>query len=109
MSPDYRTSYFPLRAVRESGLALRIGNTAGFYQLLAFSSWHLAKLRGDAQDVTSLQFTAKANCELQKQVRDPSLCTQTEFILAILFFGSTNVSQLDRAAIDRVLILRARL
>jgi hypothetical protein len=105
VDPVYRTSYFPLRAVRQSGLALRIRDTAAFYQLLAFSSWHLEKLRGNIQGLTSLQFMAKANYELQKQIGDASMRTHTELVLAVLFFGSTNVRQYARAGTDRFLIL----
>jgi hypothetical protein len=87
----YRGSFHPLRAMR--GLVTRVRGTAAFFQLLAFSSWHLAILRNDSgQNVHSLQYAAKAGQELQKQICDPNTCTSVELIMAVLVFASSTVS-----------------
>src|ERR1700744_5305549 len=87
----YRGSFHPLLATLACGLYNRVRGTAAFFQLLAFSSWHLAILRKDTQNVSSLQYAARANRELQKQISDPTMCTKVELIMAILVFASSSV------------------
>jgi len=82
----YRGFFHPLHAMRNCGLVNRVRDTAAFFQLLAFSAWHLAILRNEKQDVHSLYFAAKASEELQKQIRDPITCTTVESIMAVLVF-----------------------
>jgi hypothetical protein len=74
------------------GLVNRVRETAAFFQLLAYSSWHLAILRNERQDVYSLQYAARANQELQKQICDPITSAKVEFIMAVLVFASSCVS-----------------
>src|ERR1700753_2570577 len=88
----YRGTFHPFRAMRDCGLIHRVRDTAAFFQLLAFSSWHLAILRSDAQNMYSLQSGAKASRELQKQIGDPYACTTVELIMAVLVFASSSVS-----------------
>lgn len=88
----YRGSFHPLRAMRDCGLVNRVLGTSAFFQLLAFSSWHLAILRNDRQNLYSFQYAARANKELQKQICDPITCTSVESIMAVLVFASSSVS-----------------
>jgi hypothetical protein len=88
----YRGTFHPLNAMLNCGLVSRVRGTAAFFQLLAFSSWHLAILRNDRRDIYSLQHAAKASQELQKQIRDPNTCTTVELIMAVLVFASSSVS-----------------
>ena len=74
------------------GLVSRVRDTAAFFQLLAFSSWHLSLLRNDSQEVRSLQYAGRASRELQKQISDPITCTRVELIMAVLVFASSCVS-----------------
>jgi hypothetical protein len=78
--------------MRNCGLVNRVRGTAAFFQLLAFSSWHLAILRNDRNNVQSLQFATKASRELQKEICDPMNCTTVELIMAVLVFASSSVS-----------------
>jgi hypothetical protein len=83
--------------MRGCGLVNRIRGTAAFFQLLAFSSWHLAILRNEPQSFQSLQYAAKASQELQKEISDPVTCTTVELILAVLVFASSSVSYFCKA------------
>jgi Fungal specific transcription factor domain len=83
--------------MRNCGLVNRVRDTAAFFQLLSFSSWHLAILRNDGEEVSSLKYAGRASRELQKQICDPNMCTTVELILAILVFASSSVSLHARA------------
>ena len=73
------------------GLYNRVRDTAAFYQLLSFSSWHLAILRNDKKNVSALQYAARANRELQRQIGDPVMCDKVDLMMAVLVFASSSV------------------
>jgi hypothetical protein len=93
----YRGSFHPILAMILCGLYNQVRETAAFHQLLSFSSWHLAILRKDTQNVSSLQYAARANRELQRQICDPNMCTKVDLVMAILVFASSSVRQYLRS------------
>ena len=88
----YRGSFHPLLAMRNCGLVTRVRETAAFFQLLAFSSWHMSILREESQSFPSLQFAARANRELQKQICDPITSKSMELLMGVLIFASSSVN-----------------
>jgi hypothetical protein len=93
----YRGYFHPLRAMQGCGLISRVRGTAAFFQLLAFSSWHLAVLRNDTQRLYSLQCIARASRKLQVQISDPVANKSVDLIMAVLVFASSSVSYVNNA------------
>jgi hypothetical protein len=78
--------------MRNCGLVIRLRETAAFFQLMAFSSWRISMLRRDSNMVGSLQLTARANQQLQQQIRSPAVANSLTLPIAVLVFASSSVS-----------------
>jgi hypothetical protein len=82
--------------MRGCGLLNRVRGTVAFFQLLSFSSWHLAIMRNDGQNDRSLQYAAKAGRKLQEEICDPTTPITVELIMAVFIFANSSVSYYAR-------------
>ncbi|KAF2670769.1 hypothetical protein BT63DRAFT_200826 [Microthyrium microscopicum] len=91
----YRGSFHPFVTMRGCGLLSRTRETVAFFQLLSFSSWHLAILRNNGQFDCSLQCAAKARQKLKDQICDPNTSITVDLILAVLSFANSAAQMRD--------------
>jgi hypothetical protein len=93
----YRGSFHPFVTMRGCGLLSRVRETVAFFQLLSFSSWHLAIMRNNEPSDFSLQYAAKASRKLQDQIFDQTTPITVDLILAVFVFANSTVSYCFRA------------